>query len=87
MGDLLQSCQTIKEAHEAIARSAQRLFKQGSGPLCLLGPETLVESVAREMIQIEQDDADGDWVLADRRNSSRNVSSMYRRLNKPVSPS
>ena len=47
MSDLLQSCQTVAEAHEVIARSAQRLFKQGSGALCLIGPDGLVESVAQ----------------------------------------
>ncbi|MGH7231911.1 MAG: sensor domain-containing diguanylate cyclase [Nitrospiraceae bacterium] len=47
MGDLLQSCQTVTEAHVVIARCAQRLFKQGSGSLCLIGPDSLVESVAQ----------------------------------------
>lgn len=47
MGDLLQSCQTVAEAHQVIARSTQRLFRHASGALCLIGPDTLVESVAQ----------------------------------------
>ena len=47
MGDLLQSCQTVAEAHEVIARSAQRLFRHASGAWCLIGPDGLVESVAQ----------------------------------------
>jgi len=47
MGDLLQTCLTVEEAYDIIAKFAQLLFPGESGALCILDdPQNNVETVA-----------------------------------------
>ena len=47
MGDLLQTCMTVEEAYAVIGQSAQELFANESGALCVLNASrNLVEAVA-----------------------------------------
>ncbi|MBZ5544918.1 MAG: diguanylate cyclase [Acidobacteriia bacterium] len=46
-GELLQSCQTVKEAYEVIVPSIRKLLPKGSGALCITNhSRNLVEAVA-----------------------------------------
>jgi len=48
MGDMLQACRSIDEAHAVIARMARQLFVSDNGYVCVIGPgySNLVEAVA-----------------------------------------
>jgi diguanylate cyclase (GGDEF)-like protein/PAS domain S-box-containing protein len=47
MGDLLQTCLTVKEAYDVIVRFAQQLFPTESGALCIFDQsQNIVETVA-----------------------------------------